>query len=463
MMAAVARLEEVVDLSKTAAAKRYGLRGEDLSREIREGRISVARWVGGRPRLNSLTLARELDERRCPGCGKITLSETGVCRDCVASVLQKGKPKSPEARAKMSRARRGKRLSAEHRANIGASLRQYEAEHRTCRCGTVFEVQRSNPDQRSCSPSCAAYLRWEEHSDTYNEAAREAGERKRRHERVPRSCEWCGTSLGEVPAHRLAAGRGRFCSHSHVMKWLWARRPDAVRQPRLGRVVTCACGRETRYLRPSRMARERCRHCQGTSGEVRAHLALLREEQRAELKRVKQAEGLVDRQEARVRLRRSGGHLTRWAASAVLPPARRQIGGVTYLLFKEGDVARVEGRLAREPQSKRKWVEAARLRLKRRGPKPRQGPSAFDELCSELFPKARAELVDRYEREMAAGHNDVPKRPPSNWAVAERVASQVPAALLPNGYFVAPGQLHPERRELATRIVWRSLKETGTA
>ena len=94
------------DLSKTAAAERYGLRPEDLSREIKEERISVARWVGGLPRLDPSTLARELDERRCPRCRKITLSKTGVCRDCVPSVLQKGKPRSAEARAKISEANR---------------------------------------------------------------------------------------------------------------------------------------------------------------------------------------------------------------------------------------------------------------------------------------------------------------------------------------------------------------------
>ena len=330
------------ELSPKAAAARYKLRDEDLRREIREGRISCRR-VGKRSLLDPSKLEEELAARICraDGCQKITLSSSGVCRDHVATVLLSGRTPAPEATSKMAAAKRGRRLSEAHRAAIAAALR-HPTEVRECAhgaCSEMFEV-RTSSRQRCCCHSCAAFQRWVEKREQLLGPIRAANER-RRQPRKERQCQWCRASLGLVPVHRIHSGRGRFCSHSHSMRWLWARRPEALRRPRFGRVVTCACGRETRYLRPSRLPREQCRHCRGRSPEVRAHLALLREEHRAELERVKQAEGLVDRHEARARLRRSRSHITRWAASAVLPPVRREIGGVTHLLFKDEDIQRV--------------------------------------------------------------------------------------------------------------------------
>jgi hypothetical protein len=346
------------------------------------------------------------------------------------------------------------------------SVRQYPAEPRWCEwCGNYLGVVRGchirEGKGRFCNRSHAAKWRAAHNDEKRLEAVRAANAARAKYPAEPRSCLRCGKDLGRVRGSRIHAGRGRFCSHSCVMRWYWENEPQGLRRPRLGRVATCACGRKTRYLWPSRAGQRYCTRCRSQRREVLAHLAFMREEDRNALRQIRREEDLYDRHDAAARLGRSPGHITRYVVDGVLTPVVREIRGVAYLLFRRDDVERLARRLRRARKRPKRIRD---LRPKRRGPKPREGPSVIERKRYALILKAADELADQYERERLAGHEDAPLGPPREWhslrAAAHLAAEQTPP-LIPLDYIV-DGELGSDFAEAATSLMYKA-KRAGEA
>jgi len=92
-------------------------------------------------------------------------------------------------------------------------------------------------------------------------------DRMRKYPAEERSCEWCGASLGTVLGHVIRAGGGRFCNGAHARRWYAQHEPERHRR---GRVITCACGAETRYRAPSHLGHVHCRRCYASMPATRA-------------------------------------------------------------------------------------------------------------------------------------------------------------------------------------------------
>jgi hypothetical protein len=171
----------------------------------------------------------------------------------------------------MSAAKKGRPLSAEHRAAIAAGHRG-PARERSCEyCGESLGVLPVGSTRRFCNRSHAKAWQWANERDKLTEAQRGPGEE--------RSCIRCGHPLGWVAARQSERGRGRFCGGSCRMRWQWEQAVCGLRRERSGREVTCpGCGTEKGYRRQSRIGTEYCARCRGHSEE--ANLALFREKAR---------------------------------------------------------------------------------------------------------------------------------------------------------------------------------------
>jgi hypothetical protein len=340
------------------------------------------------------------------------------------------------------------------------SVRKYRAEHRWCEwCGKYLGLVRGchirQGKGRFCDRSCSARWRAAHNDEKRLEAVRAAAAARALYPAEERSCMRCGKDLGRVRGSRIRTGRGKFCSHSCVMRWYWEHETDGLRRPRRGRVARCACGRKTRYLGPSRAGQRYCTRCRSQRREILAHLAFMREADRKALAQIKREEDLYDRHDAAARLGRSPGHITRYVVDGVLTPVVREIRGIAYLLFRREDVERL-GRRLRRARKRPKRIRD--LLPKPRGPKPRNGPSVIQRKRYALIVRAADVLGDQYERERSAGHQDAPDGPPQDWhilrAAAHLAAEQTPP-LIPLDYIV-DGELGRDFVEAATSLMYKA-------
>jgi hypothetical protein len=367
---------------------------------------------------------------RCPlpGCenpaGK---GKTGAC--CGAHAVKV----SADARAKMSAAKQGKPLSAEHRAAIAEGHRG-AAEERWCECGCgeSLGVLPVSSTRRFRNRSHAKKAHWAKERDKLIEAMRGPGEE--------RSCRYCGRSLGWVAAHQLKRGRGQFCGHSHRMRWQWEQAVSGLRRERSGREVTCpGCGREKGYRRPSRIATERCASCSRKSQA--AHLALLHGKARRAVEALLEEADALDRRDAARRLQRSPGHLTRWIQAGALKTREASVPGMGSVhLLDRADVERLERkRLARKLPSRVKRITD--LIPRRRG-RPRNDAQRAE--LRHLFYELRRELTGRSDWDVCL-------------SVARRHFRAHPEAW-PDYAPADDGGLRPEDEEKATHRVWKAVQ-----
>jgi hypothetical protein len=210
---------------------------------------------------------------------------------------------SAETRAKMSAAKKGRPLPAEHRAAIAAALRG-PAEEPWCKhCGESMGVLPVGSTKQFCNRSHAKASQWANRRETIYEPVVEANRRRAKSPGEDRSCIRCGQSLGYVRGSQLERGRGRFCSGSCRMRHQWEQAVCGLRRERSGRVVTCpGCGREKGYRRPSRIGTEYCATCHADSQE--ANLALLRDRARRAYEKLLAEGDTFSRREAARRVRR---------------------------------------------------------------------------------------------------------------------------------------------------------------
>jgi hypothetical protein len=118
-----------------------------------------------------------------------------------------------------------------------AQLQQQLAELRCQAPGCELPVHRAG---RFCSHACSV----------------------RKYAAETRNCEHCGQPFA-VPGHRAKdPGAALFCSPRCVALWRWENEPDTFPQSeRAGEVVTCACGRTSRYMAPSQLHVTHCEQC----------------------------------------------------------------------------------------------------------------------------------------------------------------------------------------------------------
>jgi hypothetical protein len=366
---------------------------------------------------------------RCPlpGCeNPVGKGKTGAC--CGAHAVKI----SADARAKMSAAKRGRTLSAEHRAAIAEGHRG-AAEERWCEyCGESLGVLPVGSSRRFCNRSHAKASQWANERDKLIEAQRGPGEE--------RSCKHCGRSLGWVPARQLERGRGQFCGHSCRMRSQWEQAVSGLRRERSGREVTCpGCGTAKGYRRPSRISTEYCASCSRHAQE--ASLALLRDKARQRFALLTNGDALT-RQDVARRLQRSPGHLTRWIRAGVLKTREEYVPGMGRVhLFDRVSVERLEQRrLARKLPRRVKRITD--LIPRRRGRPPSAGPSPIDVARNAEIQRARVEM-------QAAG------RSVSDRAVRLRAARTMAARqpwLLPADY-VEDGHLRPHHDYAANALL----------
>lgn len=85
-----------------------------------------------------------------------------------------------------------------------------------------------------------------------------------------RQCLSCGKSLGTILGWVIRRGGGKFCLDCVLSgdagRWLWEHQLGGRR----GKVVTCKCGKTTRYLSPSQFGIVYCKHCFATHPDTRA-------------------------------------------------------------------------------------------------------------------------------------------------------------------------------------------------
>jgi hypothetical protein len=329
---------------------------------------------------------------------------------------------SAETRQRMSAAKKGRPLSAEHRAAIAAGHRGPAAERWCKHCGDSLGVLPIGSTRLFCNRSHAKAWHWANERDKLIQAQRGPGEE--------RACIRCGRSLGWVAAGQFEGGRGRFCGHSCTMRWEWEQAVSGLRRGRTGREVTCpACGKEKGYRRPSRIGNEYCASC--SSHRQEAHLALLRGKARHAYETLLAQSDALSRQDVARRVQRSGGHLTRWIRAGALTTREEHLPGMGPVhLFDRASVERLERRrLARKLPRRVKRIND--LIPRRRGPAPSVGPSPIDVARNAEIQRARVELE-------AAGHQNMSAR-----AVRLRAARNIAARqprLLPADY-VQDGQL----------------------
>jgi hypothetical protein len=147
---------------------------------------------------------------RCAqGCGRITFAVTGLCRQHVVKL-----PKffSAEARERMSAAKRGLPLRAEHREKIAATMRLPETREK---CGAANRGRKLLPEHRA---KIGAALRGRSLSPEHREksAAAQRGVPKPREALYPaveRECPSCKETFW-VAGSRLRQGHGKYCSRA---------------------------------------------------------------------------------------------------------------------------------------------------------------------------------------------------------------------------------------------------------
>jgi hypothetical protein len=320
----------------------------------------------------------------------------------------------------------------EHRAAIAAGHRGATEERWCEHCGDSLGVLPVGSTRRFCNRSHAKASQWANERDKLIEAQRGPGEE--------RWCKYCGDSLGWVPTHRFERGEGRFCGHSHRMRWQWEQTLPGLLRERSGREVKCPkCGREKGYRRPSRIGTEYCASC--SSGLQKANLALYREKARRTFEELLKSGDALSRHDVSRQLQRSGGHLTRWIRAGVLPTREERVPGMGRVhLFDRATVERLERRrVARKlPRRVKRIVDLA---PRRRGAPKKDAQRAE---LRRLFYKLRREFTGR-----------------SDWDVCTSVADRYVRAH-PEGWprykRAEDGGLRPEDEVKATHRVWKAVQ-----